>query len=120
LGEAGKQFWEGSALFADYLLLLKPVQDALDDKERQIKYWKDKAIDKAVKKATNDPEAGPSGHDNDKKRPQHEWRDGRRTTPGITCHGCGRTDHIKNFSGDAAGQVRWSHIGLISQPTAGT
>ena len=97
LGEAGKQFWEGSALFADYLPLIKSVQDALDDKERQIKYWKDRAIDKAGKKdkATDDHEAGPSGHDSDNKRPQHEWRDGRRTTPGIKCHSCGGTDHIK-------------------------
>ena len=97
LGEMGKKFWEGSALFADYVLLLKPVQDALDDKDRQIKYWKDKAVkkDQPKDRATNDHEAGPSGYDNDKTRPQHDWKDGRRTTPGIRCHSCGGLDHIK-------------------------
>ena len=99
LGEMGKQFWDGSALFADYALLLKPVQDALEDKDRQIKYWRDKAVDKAVKKdqpkdkATNDHEAGPSGHDKDKK-PAHEWREGRKINPSIKCHNCGETGHI--------------------------
>ena len=108
LGEMGKQFWDGSALFADYALLLKPVQDALEDKDRQIKYWRDKAVDKAVKKdqpkdkATNDHEAGPSGHDKDKK-PAHEWREGRKINPSIKCHNCGETGHIaSNCTGKRA------------------
>ena len=95
LGEMGKQFWDGSALFADYALLLKPVQDALEEKDRQIKYWRDKAVkkDQPKDKATNDHEAGPSGHDKDKK-PAHEWREGRKINPSIKCHNCGETGHI--------------------------
>ena len=95
LGEMGKQFWDGSALFADYALLLKPVQDALEEKDRQIKYWKDKAgkKDQPKDKATNDHEAGPSGHDKDRK-PANEWKEGRKINPSIKCHSCGETGHI--------------------------
>jgi hypothetical protein len=90
LGEMGKQFWDGSALFADYALLLKPVQDALEEKDRQIKYWKDKAgkKDQPNDKTTNDHEAGPSGHDKDKRR------EGRKINPSIKCHNCGEKGHI--------------------------
>ena len=101
LGEMGKQFWDGSALFADYALLLKPVQDALEEKDRQIKYWKDKAgkKDQPNDKTTNDHEAGPSGHDKDKRR------EGRKINPSITCHNCGEKGHIaSNCTGKRAPQ----------------
>ena len=95
IGEMGKSFWDGAALFADYAPLLKPVQDALEEKDRQIKYWRDKAVkkDQPKDKATNDHEAGPSGHDKDKK-PAPEWREGRKINPYIKCHNCGETGHI--------------------------
>ena len=101
LGEMGKQFWDGSALFADYALLLKPVQDALEEKDRQIKYWKDKAgkKDQPNDKTTNDHEAGPSGHDKDKRRER------RKINPSITCHNCGEKGHIaSNCTGKRAPQ----------------